>query len=987
MIKRSIIASAVKSALLASAAASMAFSSQAWAAEEDEAKEDESSSKITVTGSRIKRNQAVGAQPVITITNEDILNRGYTTVFEALNDLSQNTGVQIEGPEFSGGFTPNVQTLNLRGQGVGTSLTLINGRRLASYPAAYQSDGTVFNFGSIPAVAVDRIEILSTGASAIYGSDAIAGVVNIILRENVDDVIAKVLYGEQGAGKSTTRVQLLAGKTFTDGNFTVAFEHQDREGVYGEDYEGFDSELDFPYDGVPILARGIYNINNYVQYGDYSRSDDLYIPPPAGSCDALNNGFELTSRPATSLSATGDPRPYCGLDIAGSTSFRNPSTRNSIFVNANYNLDTDLELFTNILFSQNEGSSRRDYLNIAEDFVDVDDINSTFGLPQWSSVLRRFTTAELGQNLDTQFDEDSLSVIAGLRGFWGEHDWEVTVNSSTNTLEQSRPWWKAEEAIDIFLGSYTDLGGGLSFIDGWDGEAEWPLVDNLWQPLPDQFRDRLLGQQTYSNETSTSQLQFSMSGTLGEMDAGPIGYAMVLEYTDKDFELIPDDRLRQESPDPNVFGSGWLGLTGFKGIGDRQQAAIGGELSLPLSENVIVNLAGRIDSYDKDSSSIGTRFTPAANIEYRPTDSLLIRGGYSGSFRAPDMNLVFTESGFFTGATDLSGCFEQFAANEGIDISGSPSDLSQAELDALAGYQEECESQTIFAQRVGAQSLGAGEEPLKDETGYSMFVGFVVDITDNTSFDVTWSEQYLEDIARTESVQALLNTEVVCEYGDFIGLGGQQTAFQTGGDCANADNRITRNTFDFNGTPVTELGTFRITPVNAAENRIQSVDVNFSNLTETEFGEFRTRFEYTHVLKSVDKDNPEDNWDNNRDSLGFAGYNFRSRMSASLSFSRGDFTNTVTAIRRGSTPKWNQYNVDVSEGEDPRIGPHLTYNYSAVYDFTSDFRLALRVANLLDEKAPRDDTFEYYEYPWYNYFLYSGSGLGREWSLEASYRF
>ena len=165
-------------------------------AQDDMADEDSPAElgEIKITGSRISRTELEGAQPITVITNADMAVRGYTTVFEALNDLTQNNGFKFEGPE-SQLFTPDVQTLNLRGTGVGTTLVLVNGRRLSNYPAAYQSNTSVFNYGAIPSAAVERIEILATGASAIYGSDAIAGVVNIILRNDIDETNINLLYG------------------------------------------------------------------------------------------------------------------------------------------------------------------------------------------------------------------------------------------------------------------------------------------------------------------------------------------------------------------------------------------------------------------------------------------------------------------------------------------------------------------------------------------------------------------------------------------------------------------------------------------------------------------------------------------------------------------------------------------------------------------------------------------------------------------------
>ncbi|MCW8875779.1 MAG: TonB-dependent receptor [Kangiellaceae bacterium] len=965
------------------------------AAEQDEeAKED---NKITITGSRIKRNQAEGAKPITIITADDILNRGYVTVHEALNDLSKNTGIQIEGPEFSSGFTPAVETINLNGAGVGSTVTLINGRRVSDYPAAYQSTGSVFDFGAIPAIAVHRIEVMSTGGSAIYGADAVAGVINIILKEDVDDYVATYLHGQQGAGKTTDRFQFLGGKTFDGGNITFAYEYQEREGVYGPDYDQFDSELDFPYEGVPILARGIYNINNYFQFGDPSLGNDNYITPPAGSCEALNNGFVQTTRPAGSGSLTGDDRIYCGYDLAQDVSFRNPSTRHSIFIDSKIELGGDLEWFGTMLVNTSEVESHDNALTLAADFVDPNNFNAAFGLPQWSSVLRRITAAEFGrETLSSTYDSEALSISTGLTGLWGENDWEISLTHSENSLDQAQPWFKAQETIDIFMGTWTDVDQivgpiGLSWIDGWDNSGEFSLIDNLWSPIPQQYLDRVLGEQTYRNESSSTQLQFVLSGDVGELDGGPIGYAIVAEYEEEEINYIPDALLLQDSPDPNVNGTGWWGLTGFFGEGDRQRSALGGEMVLPFSDTFTVNLAGRFDTYDNTSSSIGTRFTPGVDFEWRPTDSLLVRGGHSGAFITPDMVMVHINSGFFTGGTDLVGCFERYAADNNIDVStyaNLDAAGQQAMRDAMGDFQDDCESQSVYAERTGSQNLG--EDALKDETGHSSHIGFVYDINDDNSLEMTWSQQYLKDRAVTESVQGLLNDEYLCSaYNNIVQL--DPTPNQS--ECDRAANRVTdgRSTGMLNGLPISQLGDFNVTPVNQAEQLITSFDLKFRNRFETEIGTFRTYVEYTNIIDNKSRSSAGDDWFNRRSSLGFSGYNFRSRLNVSFGYEADDFRTTLTAIYVGSSPKWNINNVETDvDGnftEDPRIDPFTTFNYSAVYDFTPDLSVALRVSNLLDEEAPRDDTFEYYEYPWYNNFMYGGAGLGRDWSLEAQYRF
>ena len=144
--------------------------------------------KVTVTGSRIKRAQVEGPAPVTVITAADIERQGFATVFDALNSLTQNTA-SIQNELNQNGFTPNASFLNLRGLGPGYQLVLINGRRAADYPLPYNSQSNAVNLANIPAAALERVEVLTGGASAIYGSDAVAGVVNLIMKTNSIEVI------------------------------------------------------------------------------------------------------------------------------------------------------------------------------------------------------------------------------------------------------------------------------------------------------------------------------------------------------------------------------------------------------------------------------------------------------------------------------------------------------------------------------------------------------------------------------------------------------------------------------------------------------------------------------------------------------------------------------------------------------------------------------------------------------------------------------
>ena len=124
--------------------------------------------RVSVTGSRIKRTDIEGATPLITITRDDIEANGFQNVFDAVSNLTQNTG-SINGENFQAGFNGSLQPINLRDFGPGRTLVLVNGKRTADYPFPYNGESASFNYASIPLAAVDRIEVLTSGASSIYG--------------------------------------------------------------------------------------------------------------------------------------------------------------------------------------------------------------------------------------------------------------------------------------------------------------------------------------------------------------------------------------------------------------------------------------------------------------------------------------------------------------------------------------------------------------------------------------------------------------------------------------------------------------------------------------------------------------------------------------------------------------------------------------------------------------------------------------------------
>lgn len=932
-------------------------------AQDDAAAEDESAADlgdIKITGSRISRTEMEGAQAVTVITNSDMAVRGYTTVFEALTDLTQNNGFKFEGPE-SQLFTPDVQTLNLRSIGVGSTLVLVNGRRLSNYPSAYQSTTTVFNFGAIPAAAVERIEILSTGASAIYGSDAIAGVVNIILREDLDETNINLLYGEptEASGSAgTTRVQLLTGKLFERGSISAAIEYQDRDPILGKQFDQYDSNLDYPYadtNGESFLDRAILDLSQWNQF----TGDDPYRDPGEGTCEASGNGTARSLRPNVGY--------FCGYDGVGEQNFRNAREHYSVFLNGQFDLTDNVNVFADVLYYSSESSSNNWSIFISEEIFDFDNIVSTpFGpFPDWYIAQRQFTEDELGRSLDETYEDDALTVSIGARGYWRDtHAWDLTFTHSEYELSSSRPWWTAQGAIDVFLGDYN----GVSFFgeNWWQGNGSFGLTPQrgLYDPVDVAAVNSALGEQVYGNKTESQLAQFTLNGDLMEMKYGPLSYALVLEYEQQDFAFIPDELIQQDPFPPFVQGSGWYNLTGFRGSGDRERSALGLELRAPLLDTVTLNLAARVDDYDSVSSSIGTRTTPSASIEWRPHDRILFRAGYTESFRAPDLVYVFTESGFFQpGAEDIVQC----------------SQIYEFENGSLAGFNpDDCPDTGIFATRTPATELDDFSEPLKDETGWSKWIGVSFEPIEDMSIQVDLSQIRLEDKVQLENIQDLLDDEYSC-------LSGELTDASR---CAYVANRIERQTDPTTGFSfVTD---FDASPVNLSLDEVTSLDVALTYRKDTNFGDFGLRSDYSHMFSHKFQQDPESEVIDLRDDVFLGGWEFRSIWTGTLSYAYKDFSTALTWIRRGSTMiRFQTFSsFERIANDDARVPPYITYNLTAGYDITENIEARLRVQNLFDEGPPWDDTHSTNNaYPWYNIYVYPGAGIGRQASFEVNLRF
>jgi len=899
-----------------------AFAQDQAAGEEDEAKELD---RVQVTGSRIKKTEIEGASPVFVMTAEQIEQEGFVTVFDALNSITQTTG--WSQPEtITNQFTPAAPQLSLRGLGPGRTLILLNGRRVADYPFPYNGQSNFVNLQQIPVAAVERIEVLSGGASAIYGSDAVAGVINVITKTTFDGnlVTARVGTTPEGGGDSY-RFQFVGGWEGERWSAVVAMEYHDRDAIYGKDRDWLDERSDFPQ----LSQRNEYTLINYsdVFSFDWDGDGNDFADPGEAACDPF---------PELEYSFSSVYGYYCGRDATGDESIRNQRTEATFYGNFQWEVTDNTQVFAQLLYSDGEIESQGFYRwwgspfpfwNSGDTSLDATAGLAFVGIPASLAYLQRvFQPSETGNQANT-FEEDSLDITVGARGGFGDTlwDWEAFYNHSEyNSLNQQ--FYFKEELIDAyFIGSPVPELSAFG-IPWYDVPADW--YERYYTPMDPATVAELSGLSNNDSDASVDTVQFSVTGDLFEMPAGPVGFAGVLEWSTQEYQLRPDDRLL------DLTGNGWWGTRATGGGGERDRYAAGAEVSVPVFSMLTVPLAVRYDKYD-DDSDVDDAVTWKAGLEFRPTRNLLLRGSIGTSFRAPDMHYLFAgESGFFTGVTDYYLCRR--------DEPGVPYPDCQRGNDQVEGVRR-------------------GNLNLEEEEGESWTVGFVWEVVDSLVVSADLYNSKLEGIVNDQSLDNLLQDEADCRLG--VTVGGTPVDGNSV-ECQRIYERVERNAFA--GAPNDEwISRVTTGPINRSLQEQTGIDatLTYSLLTER-LGLWRFDASYTHVLESKIQEFPEDpvqeGW---RDDPG--NFDFRHRFRGSAAWEIGNWTTVLSAFNLGSVPRWDELG---------RTGDMWTYNLTVAWDVTDSIRLSVLGSNILDEKPPLDDSWPGWPgFSWLNY-----NPVGRE---------
>lgn len=648
--------SAMIALLLATSAAAQA---PAPAAEADDAKTLDA---VTVTGTNLRGVDLAEAQPVQVIDAVKIERLGLASIGDILKLISETGGgtgnfstatsgaLQADSPAGMAGAS-------LRGLGAGSTLTLVNGRRVAasSFSNGVRSENFV-DINAIPMAAVERIEVLSAGASAIYGADAVAGVINVVLRQSFDGVRTAVSVGDSTADSDEAKLNanLLVGFGDDDLGGLVVVDAFRRNGFYNRDRAITADER------VPS-QQGIFPSYNW---GSFSRDDFVEASCPSSQRFDGRTGFPLGSLGA-----------YCAVDRSDYTAFDPQLEQLGLYGTFNARLGDSLDFFSEVQLQRNESFATSAPAPWSQATI-------AFNHPNFPAELRtRMLAAGLGATQDIvgwgRFpDERQVDVetknwraLAGLRGElndnWG---WEAAVGYGRSESEQV-----ASGGIYNRLRTLAALRGRLCA----DGTTTCtPTTGGLWynpfggQASQDPRVMALLRDTVPRNgESTTLSADLKLNGTAGAIGGRDIAWAVGVEgrredIADKPSRLAEVDRLTGQ---PGVFGFGSKSASA-----DRNASALFIESLLPFTDTFDVRLAGRYDHY----SDFGGDFNPSVGLRFRPSEALVFRAGWNTGFRAPSL----AQAGSGTTAASFTlpcASGSEFFTNWCGSRSGRPTILSQ----------------------------------------------------------------------------------------------------------------------------------------------------------------------------------------------------------------------------------------------------------------------------------------------------------------------
>ena len=888
--------------------------------------------EVVVTGSLIPQVKSETSVPVLTISADDLQIKGFATVADALQHSSFATGA-VQGPQFSIGFTPGVQTLSLFGLSPSYTKYLIDGRPIADYPALYNGTDVITSLSGIPTVLVEAIDILPGGQSSLYGSDAIAGVVNIKLKKRIDGIEADARYGfDDYGGGATRRVGVAGGFDLGPVNIVIGGQYENTNPIWG--YQRPLTSKYFANGPTPQTAERDFTI--------FASDGVTYDFPIAGACSGasslFNGSLAQYTRPGHGT--------YCGTTNGGYYTIGNASESTQGYIRASDDITPNLQVFAEVLVNHDVQRFSAGG-NFYETQSDSSAGNPFFyyydpNLGDEVNVQRFFAPEEAGNINDflNKNTNNSIRGTAGLEGSFGSSSWKYTLDMTyTENKLTERTRVGTEAGLTAWFASIAGPELDPSLNPFGDGDKVYaPNYADFFKPVtPAQYAAFSTELASYSR-TEESLARAGITNTdLFTLPGGPAGLAVVVEGGNQGWDYAPDPGF--------LDGTAYL-YTASAGSGHRSRMAETAELRMPVFSMLTIDMSGRNDDYKVADNHV-KKATYNLGVEFRPVKSLLLRGRYGTSFKVPTLSDEFQQlSGFFETVTDYYKCAQ--LGFSGATIGNCP-----------------------YASAVTTFGTTEGNPKLQPITAKNVDIGVVWSPIARSAFSVDFIHWKISDEVQQQSTDQLLRTESACRLG-LLDINSPT--------CVQTLAQVQRD-------PQGNLAQVNTPKINVSQEVLNVLvfGINYTWATPAA-GDFIFEGSYSNTLKHDFIQFFGDPTINYLESP-FYSSEFKTKENMSITWNFHDFGTTLYVERYGRTP--NNLAQQVPEGyEQPgagRIGTWTIANLSAKYEVLPGLIVSANADNIFNKMPPTDNSFPGTTLQAYNEFNYNV--YGRTYFFEANYKF
>ena len=697
--------------------------------------------RVEITGSSIRRIDAETALPVQILTREEIARSGAVNVEQLMQTISAvSSSGGFTASAVSGATTGGISSISLRGLSSLRTLVLLNGKRIAPYGIGFTGDSVSVDVNSIPLSAIERVEVLKDGASAVYGSDAIAGVVNFILRKDYTGLELSATYGDTSdGGASTKRVGVLwgYGDLARDRfNVMIGASYQKEAALFGRDRA-------FAASGTNLDAQNDTTSGNTFPANIAAVDGSFAGNPTAPTCPGPYSSF-IPFR--STASCRFDPSPLVSLL---------PDTeRASVYASASFAIAPDLEAYVQASFNRNKQNNviqpvpLSDQFNIplnnplasqapyntftafpsstilltpASPFYPTAYVQSQTG-GATPDLLVRYRAA-LSGNRDITDTAEAPRLTVGVKGSRFGWDFDAGVlHSQSKVTEQVNDGFPMLTKIMPLLNS-----GTVNFFG-----PNTPAVEQ-------QIKAANFVGKAFEIDSQLDSVQVKGSRDLLQMAGGPLAIAIGVEARKEKYDFVASPEI--QTGDVSGYGGNFLDTHRSRNVD-----SVFGEIVVPIAKGLEGSAAVRFDRYQ----GVGNSTTPKFSLRWQPAREVVARGSLGKGFRAPslqDLYLPQQSSVTVNGLSDPARCP---TTNDGVKDCGT-------------------QFPVVFS----------GTPTLRPEKSTNASLGLVIEPAANTTFAVDWFKINLKDQINNGINPAVIlqDLDSLAKYGSLITRGPVDPAF------------------------------------------------------------------------------------------------------------------------------------------------------------------------------------------------------------------